>query len=166
MFAARYSNATFTLVDVAPEMLEQARRRLGEDPRFSCVVADIAQFTPARAYHVVASALAIHHLASDEKRALFARLFHSLHPGGVFVNADQVLAPTSGLARHYEQQWIAAARALGVSDNDLAAAQERMKHDRCDRLEDQLGWLRDTGFTDVDCVYKHGFFAVIRGTRA
>lgn len=163
LLATRYPNAMFTLVDVAPEMLDQARTRLGDDARFSYVIADLASFTPARTHELVVSALAIHHLDAHEKRGLFARLLAALSPGGVFVNADQVLAPTPAPATQYERRWIAASRDLGVSDADLAAAQERMRHDRCDTLDDQLGWLRECGFVDVDCVYKWGFFAVMRG---
>jgi len=43
----------------------------------------------------------------------------------------------------------------------LAGARERMRHDRCADLEVQLRWLRDAGFTAVDCVFKYWRFAVI-----
>jgi tRNA (cmo5U34)-methyltransferase len=88
-----------------------------------------------------------------------------MRPGGVFVNADQVLAPTPALAARYEEEWVAGARALGVTDGDLAAARERMTHDRCDTLDDQIRWLGDAGFADVDCVYRWGFFAVMRAAK-
>lgn len=52
-------------------------------------------------------------------------------------------------------------RKLGVSENDLAGALERMKLDRSATVEGQLAWLHEVGFGEVDCAHKDGMFAVI-----
>jgi tRNA (cmo5U34)-methyltransferase len=38
-----------------------------------------------------------------------------------------------------------------------------MKHDRTATLADQLRWLGDGGYRDVDCACKHCMFAVYSG---
>jgi tRNA (cmo5U34)-methyltransferase len=55
--------------------------------------------------------------------------------------------------------------AAGAPLRVLAAAIERMRHDRPATLEAQLGWLRDVGFRDVHCAYRNGMFAVCAGVR-
>ena len=56
-------------------------------------------------------------------------------------------------------------RELGVDDRDLAAALDRMKFDRAATLEDQLEWMREAGFRDIDCAYKNLIFAVYCGVK-
>lgn len=104
-----------------------------------------------------------HHLEDGAKRSLFANIRSALRPGGVFINADEVLGPNDYVNRRNHQVWLAEARRLGASDDDIAAAQARMEHDRLATLEDQLVWLRDAGFDDVDCAYRYYFFVVYAG---
>jgi tRNA (cmo5U34)-methyltransferase len=155
--------AELTLLDGAPAMLDIARERLGDGPAY--VVADFAAPLPAGPWDAIVSALAIHHLADDDKRALFARVHDGLRPGGIFVNAEQVAGPTPWLEQLYERTQERQARALGATDADWAGALERMAHDRCSTVEEQLGWLRDAGFGDADCLFKDHRFAVMVARR-
>jgi tRNA (cmo5U34)-methyltransferase len=158
--AAAHPQARFELLDGSPEMLAEARERLGD--RVAAVhVQDMARPLPGGPFDAVVSALAIHHLEDHDKRTLFARVHNVLAPGGVFVNAEQVLGPTPDLARLYVRTWERMCRELGVSDAELAAATERRRHDRCAAVEAQLQWLRDAGFPAVDTVYKYWEEAVI-----
>ena len=111
------------------------------------------------------SALSIHHLEDPAKQHLFAAVWSALVPGGLFVNADQVLEPTAALEARARTRWRAQAAALGSDEAELAAAEARMTHDRCATLEAQLAWLRDANFTDVDCAFKAWRFAVYSGRR-
>ncbi|MGA9857475.1 MAG: SAM-dependent methyltransferase, partial [Solirubrobacteraceae bacterium] len=100
-----------------------------------------------------------------DKRSLLRWAHGALRPGGVFVNAEQVSAPTPELTEIYERRWAQECRALGASERELADARERMRHDRCLDVEPQLRWLREAGFATVDCVYKHWRFAVMIGVK-
>jgi tRNA (cmo5U34)-methyltransferase len=166
-FADAFPRARFTLVDVSDEMLAQARARFAEaGDRFSYVVADYGTTALSRDVQLVVSALSIHHLSDDGKRELFARIHAALVPGGTFVNADQILGATPEVEARNRAAWLAATRRLGVPEADLAAAIERMRHDRPASLRDQLRWLEEAGFQDVDCAYQHYGFAVFGGRRA
>jgi tRNA (cmo5U34)-methyltransferase len=145
-------------------MLDRARAVLGED-RTTYLVADLADPLPAGPWDAVVSALAIHHLEDAGKRDLVARVHAALRPGGVFVNAEQVLGPTPRLDALYMEWHEARARAAGSDDAEWASAVERMRHDRSATVEDQLTWLRDAGFAAVDCVFKDHRFAVIVALR-
>jgi tRNA (cmo5U34)-methyltransferase len=160
-----FPNAQITLLDASAPMLEQAAERFGGDDRFVYRQADYARAPLPGAFHAIVSALSIHHLSAYDKRALFRRVRVALEAGGVFVNADQVLGPTPELEQRYQQDWIAEARALGVSAADLAAALERQQADQPSTLGEQLAWLEEAGLRNVDCWYKRQRFAVMAGER-
>src|ERR1700761_8276454 len=91
---AAYPDAELTLHDGAAGMLEQARASFGE--RVGYVVADLNDPLPgAEPWDAIGSALPIHHIDDEAKRALFRRIHDGLWAGGVFVNAEQVCGPTA-----------------------------------------------------------------------
>ena len=142
-------------------MLDVARRRLGTDAEY--VVADLTGLLPDGPYDAVVSALAIHHLTHSDQQNLFRRILGQLKPGGVFVNADQVDGPTPWHTARYAAAHERDARRLGSDDSEWAAAQQRMSHDRCVPLEDQLRGLHAAGFERVDVAFKRYRFAVYSG---
>lgn len=155
--------AELVLFDGAPAMLDQARTTLGDRARY--VTGDLAGPLPEGPWDAVVSALAIHHLTDAGKADLFARVLEGLAPGGVFVNAEQVAGPTAWLDDLYARRHEQAARALGATDDEWAAAQDRMRHDRCASVEQQLAWLHAAGFADADCLFKDHRFAVLVARR-
>jgi tRNA (cmo5U34)-methyltransferase len=163
MVAAAYPQARITLSDISREMLAVARERLGEGRRFEFVEADMVEQALPGNLDAVVSALAIHHLDDGEKRALYGRIHSAVRPGGVFFNAEQVRGPTADIDAANHAAWLAAVHNLGVGEVELTQALERMKADRPATLDDQLGWLRDAGFNNVQCTYEDGMFAVFGG---
>jgi tRNA (cmo5U34)-methyltransferase len=163
--AQAFPAARFELLDGSPEMLAEAQVRLGQ--QVSAVhVQDMAATLPEGPFDAVISALAIHHLSDQDKRLLFAEIHEQLRPGGVFVNAEQVLGPTAELADLYRALWERDAAALGASDAEVSASRGRREHDRCADAESQLAWLREAGFETADCVYKLWELAVIVAVKA
>lgn len=158
-----HPEAELTLLDGAPAMLEEARTVLGEEARY--VVGDLDDPLPSGPWDAVVSALAIHHLDDRGKVNLFSRVHRELSPGGVFVNAEQVAGPTALFCEAYAAWHALRATELGVRPDEWAASQERVALDRWASVEHQLEWLRDAGFTDVDCLFKDHCFAVIVARR-
>jgi tRNA (cmo5U34)-methyltransferase len=156
---AAFPDAELTLLDLADGMLAGARQQFGESASY--VVADLTESLPEGPWDAVASALAIHHLEDADKRDLFERIHAELKPGGVFVNAEQVAGPTPYLEKYNETWQHDRAMAAGASEQDWADAMERMRHDRCATVEEQLGWLREAGFAEADCLFKNRRFAVL-----
>ena len=168
MVLGRLPEARIHLVDVSDAMLAQARQRFaaaGGGARVSFEVSDYTQESLGGPWDLIVSALSIHHLDDGAKRALFARVFEALRPAGLFVNAEQVLGPTPAAEARYRRLWDEQVLSSGVDRLEYERAVERMRHDRCATLADQLEWMRAAGFAEVDCAFKQWRFAVYFGSR-
>ncbi len=148
-------------VDNSEEMLTRARARARArdareqegDQRLEVRFGDLAQpldIPGADAVDAVVSGLAVHHLEDERKRALFAAVFALLRPGGVFANLDLVAPPS-------ERAHVRFRELIGRVEDDPT--------DRLADLGDQLHWLRETGFEEVDCPFKWLELALMVGRR-
>ena len=161
-----FPTARLRLVDISEPMLARARERfagLAAPPTME--VLDYAHHPLGGPCDAVVSALSVHHLNDELKRDLFARTLAALRPGGVFINAEQVLGPTAAIEEAYRQAWLDDARGLGAPEAEIDAALIRMQEDHCAPVEAQLQWLREIGFEDADCWFKEGRFAVYSGRK-
>ncbi len=158
----KYPRARFTLIDVAEEMLAVGRRRFKDNiEQFQFVVDDYCKINFTGEFDLVVSSLSIHHLTDAEKRNLFHRIYAALREGGVFINVDQVRGPTANLEQIYWSDWLAKVRARGADEERIRESiARRESYDQDALLIDQLNWLVDAGFADVDCVCKNYFTAV------
>ena len=164
--AERFPRARVTLVDLSVEMLRVARRRFAsETKRFEFRVMDFARKELPAGYDLVVSALSIHHLTDGDKRETFEKVHGSLVAGGCFVNLDQVRGGTPEEEARYEEWWQRSAREAGATEDDLASAFRRMRADKNASLEDQLRWLEDAGFGDVQSRHDGNRFAVYAGRK-
>ena len=160
-----YPAAHIHLMDVSEPMIERARTRLAGDNNVTFEVADYNTAPLGSNYDSIVSALSIHHLDDDAKRALFAKIFAALRPGGTFVNAEQVAGPTAEIDTRYKQLWLEQVREAGATAGQIADSLYRQQDDQCASVEDQLNWMRRAGFSDADCWFKDNRFAVLSGTR-
>ncbi len=158
----RYANGKFLLYDLAEGMLAVARQRFADrGEQFRFVRGDLLDLHVDEKLDLVISSLAIHHLTDVQKPKLFKKIFAMLNPGGAFVNVDQVKGATDYFVDLYWENWLAKVRLAGADEEQISASiARRQRFDRDATLFDQLRWLRDAGFGDVDCIYKHHFVAV------
>jgi SAM-dependent methyltransferase len=173
------------LVDFSQPMLARAAVNLARySGRWHAVTGDLngpswRDALPAGRYDAVVSGLAIHHLPPERKPALFAEVFELLEPGGMFVNMDYVAidGPLRGL---FDEQMLAnAMRAASSPEGERESGGTRHEHasspegevdledddDRPDSVEDQLRWLRDAGFEQVETHFKWAEAAIFGGVR-
>jgi tRNA (cmo5U34)-methyltransferase len=124
-------------LDVNPEMLAEAHASLPAAQVETLVAQTLQDPLPAGPFDLVMSALAVHHLDSQEKRSLFARVHEALRPDGRFVLGDVVVS---------EQP----------EDAEIELSEG---YDKPDTVEDQLAWLADAGF-DVRVTWARKDLAV------
>lgn len=158
----KFQQGKFTLYDVALKMLAVAELRFHDFPRqFHFGKMDFRNLQGQSQFDVIISSLSIHHLDQGEKKQLFVSIYHILREGGVFINVDQVKGPTKRLRELYWLNWLEHVRCQDASEEQIQASIERRKaFDKDDLLVDQLRWLTDAGFINVDLIYKHYFMGV------
>lgn len=154
---ARFPAAEYLALDFSPTMLAELRGRYAGDPRIRVIEHDLSlpllDLGPDLGeVDAVISCFAIHHVSHARKRALYAEIFAALAPGGTFRNLEHVTSPTPGL----HQQFLEAL--------DITPDQEDPSNRLLD-LETQLGWLREIGYADVDCLWKWRELALMVGRK-
>lgn len=157
----KFPDARLTLMDISGNMLDQARKRFAARPETRYIVCDYSRSALGGPYDIVCSALSIHHLAPEDKRELFHRIHAALKPGGIFVNADQALGETPYFTQRYLAYWNEFLKNGPMTEAQHAEILKRRDTlDRNEKLSDQLAWLRNAGFSDVDVVYRNRTFIV------
>jgi len=160
-----FPNAHVTCLDLAENMIAMAQAKLAHYSRAYFIVGDFTAFDGE--YDAVISSLALHHLATDEdKKHFYQRIYARLRPGGVFYNADVVLASSDLLQAMYMRQWRAFMR-RSISEEEIEGKwiPKYQAEDRPAKLLDQLAWLKGIGFADVDVLWKRYNFAVYGGAK-
>ncbi|NUU79356.1 class I SAM-dependent methyltransferase [Paenibacillus xylanilyticus] len=160
MLLQKYPNARITLMDISEKMLEMARRRFADTDQVQYVVGDYTKHAFTSSYDMIISSLSIHHLTHADKKNVFGTVYKMLEPGGLFINADQVQGRTPMTDAYYRHRWLDAIHKSGLSDEAISASIERRKVDINAKLEDQLLWLEEAGFSVADCMYKYLDFVV------
>lgn len=177
---SRLPQARVVFVDFSDPMLAAARKRLADEPRANIVRADLsgpawrdalADFGPVDA---VVSGFVIHHLPDARKKTLYAEIFSLLAPGGVFLNLEQVSSATPRITELYEDYFVESIyqhhKRTGREKPREAVVEAFARRPTREEnilapVTDQCAWLRDIGFTDVDCFFKLFELAIFGGTK-
>lgn len=177
---SRYPQSSVVWLDGSAAMQEYAEPRLaryGQQVRM--FLRDLAD--PAWAaelpgpFEAAVSAIALHHLSDQRKRALCAEVYALLLPGGLFLNNDVVSgAPEmrehfTPLADRVTQQHLHE-HGLEHSLEEIREARTVMQRPKgrsshITALEPQLDWWREAGFRMVDCYWKFLNFAIFGGMK-
>ena len=162
-----FPNAHVTCLDLAENMIAMAQVKLARYPLVRYVVGDFSAFDSDDGYNVVVSSLAMHHLVSNEdKQNFYRRIYNSLAPGGVFYNADVVLGSNDFLQCVYMERWRNfMSRNVSTEEIEGKWIPKYQAEDRPAKLMDQLNWMTEIGFADVDVVWKNFNFAVYGGVK-
>jgi len=178
---AQYPTARASLVDFSAPMMDAARDLLGEDvslPRF--ILADLAGPAWVEAvgadapYDAAVSGFAIHHLADERKRSLFAEIAGLLAPGALFINVEHVASASPWIERFFDELLVDSLTEHQAHAG-FAPSRAQVEHDyhrRPDKsanilapVERQCAWLREAGLVDVDCFFKYFELAVFGGRK-
>lgn len=163
----RFPNSKLTCLDFAENMITQARIRLKKYDSIIFYNEDFRKFEFDKTYDVAVSSLALHHLETKkEKKKFYSKIFDSLRSHGVFYNADIILSSNDYLQKLYMSKWKEfMSRTISTKEIEDTWMTKHHKEDHPEILLDQLEWLKEIGFTDVDVVWKYYNFSVYGGTK-
>lgn len=126
---------------------------------------------------LVLSSLVFHHLDGSGKRELFVRIFDRLEPGGALLFAD-VMEPCNERARrHFAAAWEEEIRRRSVKIHGDERAHEFFVSERWNiyehpdpmdkpsTLPEQLRWMEEAGFEEVDVFWARAGHALLGGYR-
>lgn len=166
MVLRKYPFAHVELIDISSDMLQVAEQRLRTYPNVIITNSYINDIQINRNRHdAIVSSLAIHHLTDEDKIKLYHKIYHSLKRNGLFIHAEQVLASNEHLQRVYHNTWLEKITHSGLSEEAIKQGLERVKLDKRTPLETQLNWLKEIGFSNVDCLYKYYDFVVMKAEK-
>jgi len=127
-------------------------------------------------FDAVISSRALHHFTENQRRRyIFKEVFNLVRADGCFINADNVRGATASLSERYrsarDEYLDRFVRQSSGGKTNLAqakAAAPSSYHGPHNNgyLEEELAWLREAGFIDVDCFWKFTTIVVYGGFKA
>jgi tRNA (cmo5U34)-methyltransferase len=163
----KFPNARITCLDIAENMIGMARMKLNKYENISYSTGDFSSYEFNEKYDVIVSSLALHHLAADnDKKIFYTKIYNALNENGVFYNADVVLGSNDYNQDVYMKKWKEYMnKTVPAEEIDKKWIPKYYEEDRPARLISQLEWLKETGFRDIDIIWKYYDFAVYGGCR-
>jgi tRNA (cmo5U34)-methyltransferase len=140
-------NAEIDAVDFSKQMLDGARKKLGKK-NVRSILGDYTKLKLEKRYDLVVSVISIHHQNNRDKQRLFRKIFSWLNHEGIFIFGDLVtykkpLDVVLNNALHYHH--------LVEHSTDQKTLAEWAHHQMFLNdpapIEDQIDWLKKTGFT-------------------
>ncbi|RAP50468.1 MAG: hypothetical protein BZ133_05505 [Methanosphaera sp. SHI613] len=160
-----HPQSKITLVDMSANMLNKARSKFKDISNFSYVEDNYLTMDFQQTYDVIISSLSIHHLNDEEKYTLYDKIYHSLNNNGVFINADEVKAPSDTLERLYVEKETNHLLKQDLTNDEKEQILYRRTLDIPSTLDDNLSWLKDIGYSNVDVIYKYYRYFVLYGQK-
>ena len=167
-----------TLTDFSEPFLVAARERFAEgDLDTAFITGDFREsdWHPAvnarGPFDLVVSRFAIHHIPDEMKKSLYGKVLEWLRPGGMFVQIEHTASASSLYNAAYDRmmvEYLIAARGDDANFDDVYASYRERADGGANILApvwDQVEWLRELGFVDVDCAFKCFELAVFAGRK-
>ncbi len=159
-----FPRSRVTAFDLSEKMLEIFSKKLsGFKDRLDTKLGDFSANDLGDDYDLIVSGLAIHHLDGNGKQFLFKRIFESLNKGGALLIRDCVTGATPNLTEHYEKLWRAFMQSNGEDSAKWFA--RYLEEDTPSSVNEQLAWLSEAGFDNIDCHWRYLNFAIFGGDK-
>ncbi|MHA2197763.1 MAG: class I SAM-dependent methyltransferase [Promethearchaeota archaeon] len=169
------SNLEIVVTDGSKEMLIEAKKELDGIPVLEFCQITFEEIIQGKfkkgLFDLIISSFAIHHLNMTQKMKLFNRVFEMMNLGSYFINIDVVVSDYENYNDWYYDLWkewiIINQKSLNINKSFEQVPEEarRKSENHFDLLGEQLDGLKLIGFSDVECHYKYGVFAIYGGKK-
>jgi len=159
-----FPNATVSAFDISPAMLDACKKKLWAYPnRATYTRGDFAHDDFGYGYDVIFAGLVLQHTNDEGRRTFFRRAINRMNPGGILLSRDIVRGATQRLTEEYERLWKLYMRAQG--EDGTSWYNKFQAKDQPSRVEDQMKWMIEAGFSDVGCHWRYLNFAITGGRK-
>ena len=158
-----FPNSHISCLDIAENMIKMAQLKLGENVEY--YTSDFYEYKFNDKYDVIISSLALHHLENDEdKKMFYGKIYNALTDNGVFYNADMVLGSNSYLQDLYMLKWKTfMGKSVPLDEIENKWIEKYNAEDRPTGLMNHIDMMKETGFKNIDVVWKYYNFFVYGG---
>jgi tRNA (cmo5U34)-methyltransferase len=159
----RFPDARFELIDLSEESLEICKHRFGTKYKLAYHQKDFRDLDLSPlSFDLVVSSVSIHHLLDEEKKNLFSKLYRSLTPNGVFIYLDQCKGQTEEIYDKHLRKWKEQVFAMAaIQENWDMWMEHKDQYDHYASVLEQCTWLGDSGFSNVDILWRNYLWTII-----
>lgn len=164
----KFPNSKVTCLDFSKNMIKIAQNKLSKyKDDIDFLVSDFNNVNSNKKYDVIVSSFALHHIPTDgQKISLYKNIFNMLNINGTFLNADLVLGSNHHIKNLNYQKW---KEHIMSYFNEIEILDELIpKYQAGDNpsvLFNHLKWLDNTGFKEVETIWKYFNFAIYGGRK-
>jgi SAM-dependent methyltransferase len=170
-----FPNSKGTFLDFSPEMIRVVKQKIPGD--HIIINRDYGKknwmefVKNEETFDVIVSGFSIHHQTDERKKELYEEIFDLLCPGGIFLNLEHVASHSLLGEKLFEEVFV---DSMVEFYGDKKTRQELIDdfYNAEDKdanilatVEDQCDWLREIGFSDVDCFLKIFELALFGGVK-
>ncbi len=158
----KYPDARIKCIDMSSHMLDLAKKRFDGSPDIEFMLADYTEYDLDEPCDAVISFLSLMYLADDEVRvSVLKKAYDMLASGGVFVSGEVNISRN----KHYQdicmEKWMQHMRKSYSDDFIESEVLDKAKrHGSPSALTDELQYLEDLGFRQIDLIWKYYGFSV------
>lgn len=165
--AERYTEASLTFLDAAPEMLAVTRARLESAypasvrrARFVCSVFEEIDKSLGP-FDLVTSSISLHHV--KDKESLYRNIYALLSIRGTFRFSDQLRGVTAEIHELNWRRWLEFCRTPAhCSEDEVTSLLDHAEaHDYYTPLAEHFRLLELAGFKKLDCVWRNLIWGIV-----
>ena len=180
MVLSKWTNARAVFVDYSEPMIKAAKSKNQQyQDQSSFAISDfgnaewLVSISKEFPVDVVISGFSIHHQPDNNKKRIYRDIFDQiLNPGGVFLNLEQVKSPTQEIEAIFNDFFMDSMQKYQRENNGSISIEtieqgfyEDKKVNILSPIDEQCLWLREIGFTQVDCYFKAFEMAIFGGVK-
>jgi tRNA (cmo5U34)-methyltransferase len=155
--------------EIAPNLYEFAKRKLKEfKPNFLLKNEDILKNNIHNSFNLIISLLTFHYFDHEQKKIVYKKTYDLLKKNGLFINVDRVISKSDSINKVFYDRmsffWDKATKTWIEEKREKWKTQDSPEEQPY-YLEDQLDWLREIGFTDVECLWRNFNYCVFIGKK-
>lgn len=164
LLSETFPKASITCIDISPMMTDMAKAKLNNEA-IKYEIADFYDYDFTEKFDIITSSLALHHLVTDDdKKMFYKKIYNALNEGGIFYNADVVIAASETTENKIMELWKQWLRRYHSEDDLMEMVVNRYyEEDRPTTIVNHLNWLQEIGFKNVDVIWRKAKGAVFGG---